>query len=105
MRRAAARAGCIAATAGRFQLPLVFIVMAVKAQQLPVAAVRRIVVVIVVAVVDRQLAQVGLGEFAAAATADPRIDLEGLLPVALFAFLGAAAGLPPPSVQTARFVR
>src|SRR5271169_1183847 len=62
------RMGCAAHRAartmipGRFQLALVLVVMAVKTQQLPVAAIGRVVVVVMVAVMDRQLAQVGMGE-------------------------------------------
>jgi hypothetical protein len=80
MGRDAFASGSIA-TASCFQLPLVFVVVAVEAQQFPVAAVGRVVAVIVVPVMDRQLAKVGAREFAAAATADPRIDLERLLSV------------------------
>src|SRR5262249_13992743 len=104
MRRAAARAGYIAATAGCFQLPLVLVVMAVQAQQLPVAAVRRVVVVIVVAVVDRKLAQVGAGGFAAAAAADPPIDLEGLFPVPLFTLPGGGTSLGQDAIELAGVV-
>src|ERR1700682_3470264 len=55
---------------------------------------------------DRQLAQIGVGEFAGTAAADPRIDLERLFPVALLAFFGGAACLgdyPVPLVRVARF--
>jgi hypothetical protein len=51
--------------------------------------------VIVVAVMDRQLTQVGVSEFAATAPADPWIDLEGMFPVALLAFFGVC-GEPRP---------
>jgi hypothetical protein len=50
-------------------------VVAVQAQQLPVAAVGRIVVVIVVAVVDGELAHIGARELAGAAPADPGVYL------------------------------
>ena len=55
-----------------------FVVMAVKARQFSVAPVGRVVVVIVVPVMNGQLAQVRARKFAAAATADPRIDPPGL---------------------------
>src|SRR5258708_6274672 len=100
-------AGCAAgagATPRRFQLPLVLVVVAVQAEQLPVAAVGRVVVVIVVAVMDGQLAQVGSREFAAAAAADPRIDLERLFPIASFALLGDATSLGQQAVELARIV-
>ena len=83
----------VGAPASRFQLPLMFVVVAVQAEQFPVAAVGRVVVMIVIAVVDRELTQVGVSEFAAAAATDPRIDLEGLLPVALLALFGVATSL------------
>jgi len=56
MRRATVASRDLSATPARFKLPLVFIVMAVQAQQLPIAAIGRIIGVIVVAVMDRQFA-------------------------------------------------
>ena len=93
MSRDAATSATIAPVASRFQLPLVFVVMAVQAQQLPVAAIGRVVVMIVVPVMNGQLTKVGVGKFAPAATTDSRIDLEGLLSVALFALGSSTAGL------------
>ena len=62
-----------------------FVVVAIQAQQFPVAAVARVVVVIVVLVVHRQFAQPRAGKFAAAATADPRKQFERLLAIGGFA--------------------
>ena len=93
MGRNAAASASIARVASRFQLPLVFVVMAVQAQQFPVAAIGRVVVVIMVPVMNGQLTKVGVCEFAAAAAADPRIDLERLLSVTLFAHCSSPAGL------------
>jgi len=70
MSRDAASSTSIVPVASRFQLPLVFVVMAVEAQQLPVAAIGQVVVVVVVPVMNGQLTKVGACEFAAA---DPRI--------------------------------
>ena len=95
----------MAATGARFKLPLMFIVMAVQAEKLPVAAVGRIVGVIVVAVMNRQFTQVGAGEFPRAAPADPRIEFQRLFPVALAARFGAAASIGEDAVQLARVVR
>ena len=53
------------------------VVVAVDAQQLPVAAVGRIVHVIMVFMMDRQLPQFFAGEIPAAFCADPREDLQG----------------------------
>jgi len=51
-----------------------FVAVAVKAKQLPVATVGRVVVVIVVLVMNGQFTQVRARKLAAAPTADPRID-------------------------------
>src|SRR6266542_6656871 len=103
-RDATARAS-IAAIARRFQLSLMFVVMAVQTQQFPVAAIGWVVVVIVVPMMNGQLTKVGAREFAAAATADPRVDLECLLSVALFALRRSTAGLGHYAVQFARVFR
>jgi len=64
----------LAGTAARFELALVLVVMAVQAQELPIAAVGGIVGVIMVAVMHRQLTQIGTSEFARAAPANPWIE-------------------------------
>src|SRR5437764_517386 len=104
MGRDAVAAGRAASPAARFQLPLMFVVMAVQAQQFPVAAIRRVVVVIVVAVMNRQLAKVGVRKFPGAATADPRIDLERLLAITLLTLFGSATGLGHDAVEFARLL-
>jgi len=53
-------------------IPLVLIVMAVETEQLPVTPVGRIVVVVVVLVMDRELAQLLAVKFASAMRTDPR---------------------------------
>ncbi len=75
-------------------------VMAVEAKQFPIAAVGRIVVVVVVAVMHGQFAQVGDGEFAGAAAADPRVDFQGALAVALGPGVGRLAGIDDDLVET-----
>src|SRR2546421_239373 len=102
MGRDAAASASIVAVGTCFQLSLVFVVMAVEAQQFPIAAVGRVVVVIVVPVMNRQLTQVRVREFAAAATADPRIELERLLSIALFTRCGGPACLGHYAVQLVR---
>ena len=67
------------------------VVMAVKAQQFPIAAIRRVVVVVVIAMMDGELAQVGAREFPRTPTADPWIDLQRLLTIALGAPIGRVA--------------
>ena len=73
--------------------------MAIQAEKLPVASVGWIVVVVVVPVMHRKLLQVLARELARAAAADPRIDLEGLLAVALVALRSAALRLGDQPVQ------
>jgi hypothetical protein len=67
---------------------LVFVVVAVQAQEFPVAAIGRIVVVIMVPVMDGQLAHIPVREFPATATTDPRVDLQSPFPVPLRALVG-----------------
>jgi hypothetical protein len=56
-------------------------VVTVEAQQFPVAAIERIVVVVVVPVMHRQLAQFFALEFAGASAADVGEEFQSLLPV------------------------
>lgn len=58
-----------------------FIIMAVQTQQFPVASVLGIIIVIVIAMMDRQLMEVLVVEFTATTTANPGIELERLFPV------------------------
>ena len=62
-------------------IPLVLIVVAVKTQQFPVAAVRRIVIVVVILVMDREFTKFLACEFAPASCTDPWVHLERLLPI------------------------
>src|SRR5205823_6307814 len=54
---------------------------------------------------DRQFAQVGAGELAAAAAADPWIDFQSPLPIALLARFGTAARVRHYPIELARIVR
>lgn len=101
MRRAAAALRAVGVAAVGFDLLLVLVVVAVDAEQFPVAAIVRVVVVVVVAVVHRQFAQVGGGEFAGAAAADPRVDFQGALAVTLGAAVGGLAGIADDLVEAA----
>ena len=91
---------CLLLAAGRhhgirilIQISRVLIVVAVETQQFPVAPVGRIVVVVVIFVMDRELAKFLALEFAPTARADPGVNLERLLPITLLSLLAAAAGL------------
>ena len=66
--------------------------MAVHAEQFPVAAVRRVIIVVAVLMVHRQLVKLLAGEFPSAPGADPRQDLERSIPVKI----------PPPFPQLPR---
>jgi hypothetical protein len=66
------------------QVSRVFIVVAVKTQQFPVAAVKRVVLVVVILVVDREFAKSLSRELTPASPADPREQLEGAFPVGFF---------------------
>src|SRR4029078_9383557 len=64
-------------------------------------AIRWIVVVVMVPVMDRQLAQIRTREFASAPAADPGIYPERLLPVSLFALGGRPACLGDDAIELA----
>ncbi len=82
------------------QLPLVLVVVAVKAEQFPVAAVGRVVVVVVVLVVDREFAHVGVVEFTRAPPADPRKQFQRLAAVTLLALIVGAPCVGDRAVET-----
>ncbi len=81
----------------------VFVVVAVQAEQFPIAAVRRVVVVIVIAVMHGELLQVFASKLTRAAAADPRVNFERLLAVAEFAALALAQGFGNHSVGVGAF--
>ncbi len=71
--------------------PLMLIVVTIKTEQLPVAAVRRIIVVVMVFVMNGELAQLLAVEFATAMRTEPWKQFERLLPIALLQLsLGAS---------------
>ena len=68
---------------GRHLIPLMLIVMTIETQQLPVAPVGWIVIVVVVFVMDGELAQFLAVKLSSAVRTNPREHLEGLLPIGL----------------------
>lgn len=64
---------------------LMFIIMAVEAQKLPVASVRGVIVMVVVLVVDGELSKLPAFEFASAPSTDMWIHPESLLAIRFFA--------------------
>jgi TRAP-type uncharacterized transport system fused permease subunit len=67
----------------RHLIPLVLIVMTVQTEQFPVAPVWRVVVVVMVLVMDRELAQFFTVKFTSAMRTDPRKYFEGLSSIGL----------------------
>jgi len=77
----------------RHLIPGVLVFVTVDTQQLPVAAVRRIVVVVVILVMDRELSNFSPREFSSASGTDPRKNLERSLPIGLLSTLSKSPGL------------
>jgi hypothetical protein len=65
------------------KIPAMFVLMAIDAEILPVAAVGGIVVVIVVLVVNREKMKIPVGEFPPATGAYPGMYLQGLLTIGI----------------------
>ena len=81
------------------EISRVFIVVTIKTKELPVAPVGRIVIVVVVLVMDRELTEFLALKIAPAPSTDPGIDLERLLSVALLPLLAVAPGFSYNPVQ------
>jgi hypothetical protein len=69
------------------------IVVTVNARQFPIAAITRIVVVIVVLVMHREQLQIRIGKFECAPPTDPRKYLERVLAMSFLPELPIAPGL------------
>ena len=69
----------------------VFVVVAMDAEQFPIAAVGQVVVVVMIAMMDRELAQILPSKFARASSADPRIHLQRFRTIAALALLCLSA--------------
>ena len=87
-----------------YLIPLVFIVVTVEAEQLPVASVKRIVVMVVILVVDRQLTQLLAVKFSSAVRTDPWKEFEGarsigLLTLRVMVLCHASLGEDDDSIQ------
>jgi hypothetical protein len=87
----------------RFQLALVFIVVTVHAQQLPVTAIRWVVVVIMIAMVHGQFVQIFTVEFSCATATDMRIQLECLFAITQLTLLTSASGTGHDLIQLVIF--
>ena len=78
-----------------------FVVVAINAEQFPVAAIGRVVLVVVVLVMDRELVQVGLRKLARAAATDPWKQPQGLGAVSLLALVPRTARVGDDSIEPA----
>ena len=74
--------------------------MTIDAQKFPVAAVRRVVVVVMVFVVNSKLTKPYAREFAAASGADRRVDFEGSIAIACGALLSIPLSLPKDLIES-----
>lgn len=81
-----------------------FVVVAIEAEELPVATVRRVVVVVVIFVMDGKFFEFFSSEFSAAARAERWVQLERLFAVSVFPELSVAAGLGDYVLVFLRFV-
>jgi len=79
---------------------LVLILVAIGAQEFPVAAVGRVVVVVVVTVMDLQQLQVDVTKLAAATAAYPRVNPQCTLAVTLGALFARAPRLGDDTVES-----
>jgi hypothetical protein len=74
------------------QITPVLIVMAIDAEVLPVAAIGRIVIMVVVLVVHGEPVQILPCEMSPTPGTNPRVDFQGLLPVTLFPLFPCKTG-------------
>ena len=96
-----ADSGPVAGPSHMIDMARVLVVVAIDAKQLPIAAVSRIVVVVVIAMMDRELAQILPGEFTRASSADPRIHLQRFCAIAALALLRLPARFGDDPLQPA----
>src|SRR5688500_945238 len=84
---------------GVVEVASVLVFVAIRAQQLPVAAVGRVVVVVVIPVMDFEQLDILASELARAAAANPGIHSQRQLAIALRALLARAPRLSGDPVQ------
>ena len=87
----------------RHKIPGVLVVVTIQTQQLPVAAVGRVVVVVVVLVVDRKFTELLARELAPAMRADPGKKLQRSFPIGLFSQFLATPSLADDLVRPIDF--
>jgi hypothetical protein len=63
-----------------------FVIVAIKAQEFPIAAIGWIIIMIVIAMVNSELLKISGCKFSRAASANPRVHFERLSTIGLFTF-------------------
>jgi hypothetical protein len=86
------------------QLTCMLVIVAIQAEQFPVAAIGRVVVMIVVLVMDRQLAQARTGKLAATSPTNPWEQFKCLLAISGCALIAVPACLGDNTVES-RLIR
>lgn len=86
-------------TPGIVQLAGMFVFMAVGAEEFPIAAVRRIVIVIAVLVMDFQQLQIAVRKRTCTSPAHPRKEFQCLRPITGGPFIGVAPGISNHLIQ------
>lgn len=76
-----------------------FVLVTVGAEQFPIAAIRWVVVVVIVLVMHFQQWQIGMIERARATATDLEKQFQRLCPVTLFPFFGATLGLKDKTIK------
>ncbi|OGT78787.1 MAG: hypothetical protein A3I78_08215 [Gammaproteobacteria bacterium RIFCSPLOWO2_02_FULL_56_15] len=82
----------IMAVCGGMNMACVFILMTVDTKQFPVASVRWVIVVIMIAVMDGQFTQIGTVKVPAATATYPRKHFQRLLPIGKLSLLTVFPG-------------
>lgn len=76
-----------------------FIIMTIDTQQFPIATVRRIVIMIMIAMMYRQLPEIFPGKLPRTTAANPWIELQCLFPITLLPLFPVATCLGDDPVQ------
>lgn len=82
----------ILAVGGGMNMACVFILMTIDTKQFPVAPVRWVIVVIMIAVMDGQFTQIGTVKVPAATATYPRKQFQCLLPIGLLSLFAVFSG-------------
>lgn len=84
---------------GLFKLALVLVIVAVDAQQFPIASIRRVIAVVVITVMDGKLVHRRAVELTSAPPTNPRVNFECAFPVAVITTLRRASRVEHEAIQ------